>query len=162
MAKRRLAWGTTRFQGILTSNVTQVTDLLSSLIDMDTLTAIRIVGHLVLIPSSVSASALGSTGVDFGIGVISAEALAAPTVPDPNVNGDVPAAGWLYRSRLIHMRENNGPTEAGGFIDSVDFDIRAARKVDRGKLFFATHPEAIDGTILAVRLAGIIRVLCAT
>ena len=112
MAKRRLAWNTQRFGSALTSATTQVTDLLANLVNLDTLTAIRVVGHLVLVPATVSTNVAGLTRVDLGIGVISQEAFDAPTVPDPNVDGDVPQAGWLYRSSLIILRENTGVTES--------------------------------------------------
>jgi len=162
MPPRRMAWNTQRFQSQLTTGVTQVTDLLANLVDLDTLTAIRMVGRLFFGSTSVSATDAGQILLDMGVGVTSLEAFDAPTVPDPNVDADVPTVGWLWRDSLLLQRENTSGSVEFNTEPETQFDIWAARKVDRGKLFLATHVTLIGGSFGATRMVGIIRVLCKT
>jgi len=162
---RPRAWGDNLIDIAMTGETQQSpVDLLSELVTSDTITVIRLVGHLSVVPNSITASTVMTCAVDLGIGVASIEAFnVAGGIPDPNAAGDVPIRNWLWRDRLVAVIENAGGTE-----DSykqwpeVRFDLRAMRKVDRGRLYLTVVPTALVGTYGALRLVGIIRALCLT
>ena len=159
---RPRAWGDTRMSASLANGVGQQFDLLGSLTAADTITSARIIGHYTVAPTGAVAAIAHESLIDIGIGVVSAEAFNAGVVPDPNIDGDVPDRGWLYRDTLYLMFNNLSGTVEDYLYPSLRFDVRAARRVDRGKLFLVVHRTTIAGTDHACRITGLTRVLCLT
>jgi len=160
---RGRAWGDTLFGELITSGNQFVSGLLSEMTPSDTITVVRLVGHLVISPSSLIAVADGTQALDVGIGVSAEEAFNAAVLPDPNVAGDIPARGWLWRDRILM-----GNARVAGLGENVveyghvRFDIRAMRKVDRGILYVSMFNSPIAGTPQSITVVGIIRALCLT
>ncbi len=144
--------------------VVQKVDLLVNLTALDTRTAVRIIGRFVWQPNSISGQVDGSMKVDIGIGVATQEAFTAggASLPNPSIETQQPARGWLYKQHMITTKEHaSGVENELTFIDTLMFDVRAARKVDRGILFLATESNNATGaTSFDGRLTGTIRVLC--
>jgi len=165
MLGRARAWSTTLFGDTISVETQQSPkDLLAELSALDTITAVRLVGHLVLLPSTLTQTDNHITHLDVGIGVASAEAFAVSGgIPDPNVTGDTPARGWLWRYRMVFASHNaDGTEDSYHRWPEVSFDLRAMRKVDRGKLYFTFIATTVTGTLGSMRLSGIIRALCLT
>ena len=160
---RPLAWGDTVFSTLMVSATPiNAVDLLAQLADSDTVTAMRIVGHLYVAPDPVTTQVDGAYQVDVGIGVTSIEAFAANVVPDPNNPSEVPARGWLWVDRMYCSKRIVIDTGMLETVGEVRFDIRSARKVDRGVLYLNAFQSNVSGTANNLRLVGRIRVLCAT
>ena len=53
-------------------------------------------------------------------------------------------------------------TGKGRLSEDVRFDIRSQRKVDNAQLLLITDAVTLQGSAMAVRVNGIIRVLCLT
>jgi len=117
-------------------------------------TLIRTIVRLSLSSSSVS-GAWGIQQAHFAIGITSQEAFAAGVVPDPATALDKPPRGWIYRS--AEGVAQNG--EGTGVIHQVNADIRGARKIENGELFFVLDNVAIDGTTFTMNVVGLIRCL---
>ena len=94
--------------------------------------------------------------VDAAIGVISREAFAANAIPDANVAGDSPTAGWVWRIRCMVLGDTAGaltPTLCRG-------DFRSARKLDdNGNTFMILNNTNLGGSAVNVHVAGIVRCL---
>ena len=166
MARPR-AWGTTFIdEQYNVANTETNFNLLAELTPSDTITAMRILVHVIAVPQNLSDNIDGGTVVDMGIGVASLEAFTAGVLPNVNVAGEVPARGWLWRDRLIAVGNSvtGPPVHDVYFGTEVHADLRAMRKVDRGVLYLSTRSSDIkvSGTYLPLALVGIVRVLCAT
>ncbi len=161
---RPLAWGDTVVNVLLVSAVNMSPlDLLANLTAADTITAMRIVGHLKVIPESLDTNVVFQQAVDLGIGVSSVESFAANVLPDPNSPSESPPRGWLWTDRMVCLYSNSATFGIELYsIPEVRFDIRASRKVDRGNLFLNGASITLGNTAENVRLVGRIRVLCAT
>jgi len=167
MADRARAWGDALINATFPVTQTQVIiDLLATLSPSDTITAVRLVIRLHCVPQNLSDDIDGGTKVDFGIGVAALEAFNANAIPDPDVAADVPARGWLWRSTMIAVGDHvTGPPAHDVYFGSVlENDIRAMRKVDRGKLYLVMRsgPTVISGSYLPTAVIGIVRTLCLT
>ena len=127
-----------------------------------TMTVVRIVGRILATPASANSALESLLDIDMGIQVVSQEAFAAGVLPDPNTQSDYPAAGWLYRNRVGLYHQNTSGTVEGYHYPLLTFDIRAARKVDRGRLVLTINKGVIDGSDQDVNLVGIVRSLALT
>ena len=138
-------------------------DLLSGMTVSDTITVVRLIGFLKVIPQSLTGQIDGVMVVDVGIGVSANEAFVAGVLPDPNIGSDVPSMGWLYRTSLVCVKVHSSGTdfEIADF-GEVRFDTRAGRKVDRGRLYINMIAGVVQDTSFPVRVIGLIRALCLT
>ncbi len=149
------------------STVLIATDLIDQepLIDASPKTAVRLIISLDVQPDSVTSSVAWGQRLDMGIAVVSKPAFdgAVASLPDPRVNIDTPPRGWLWRTSMVVSWENLNALETGPFVWPHDrWDIRAMRKVDRGKLVLITAKTAFRGTETNVNIEGIIRTLVLT
>jgi len=165
MASRPRAWGNTLLKGTVIGGGASLTplNLLGNLVNLDTLTVVRLIGHLWLHPANVDTNEQVQAVLDLGVGVCSQEAFTAGVVPDPSVASDVPQLGWLWRDSVLFQRSNSSSfgEEMGPARTELRFDIRAARKVDRGVLYLAADNTAV-GSNGSVSLSGIVRALFLT
>jgi len=164
-SSRRRAWADQRFPGTaLTAGTLQLTDLLENAPTSDTLTVVRIIGDLTvqyLVSTTVGDSL---SIVDVGIGVVAAASFAvAGAVPDPSIETETPARGWLY----VASQPVSQLLDAAGGVSIVDhrarfqFDLRAMRKIDKGILYIAIMQNniTVGG---AMQMTGRVRSLCLT
>jgi len=163
MARPR-AWGDSLINVDLVSGVQQSINLLLTLTASDTITAVRLVGSLTASPASLIGQIDGIMGIDIGVGVAATEAFGvAGAIPDPNVAGDVPARGWLYRTRMVEIKVHSSSSVFEILhVGTANFDIGASRKVDRGILYMTMSSNPILGTAHTINLAGIVRAFCLT
>ena len=163
---RPRAWADNLIGIVLSGDGVQASpvDLLSELVPADTIMVVRLVGHLYVFPQTLTQTGNYITAVDLGIGVASIEAFnIAGGLLDPNQAGDVPIRNWLWRDRLLIAHENDGGTEDSyKSWPEVRFDIRAMRKVDRGRLYLSAVASLSTGTFSTVQLLGSVRALCLT
>jgi len=160
---RPLAWADTTLEitMIQAVNITPI-NLLLNLAPSDTVTTMRIVGHLYVIPASMSVQTSGQYRCDLGIGVTSVEAFNAGVVPDPQTDSERPARGWMWKDRLYSMKDRLDANNAYAVAGEVRFDVRSGRKVDRGICYLNAFQSQISGVAQNLILVGLIRVLCAT
>ena len=141
MVARRRAWADRRFVGVsLVAGTLQKFDLLLNAPVEDTLTVVRIVGDITvqyLVTTTVGDSL---SIVDVGIGVDSGPSFATVgALPAPQIETEYPSRGWIY----VATQPVTQILDAAGGVSIVDrparfvFDIRAMRKIDKGKLFFS-------------------------
>ena len=161
MPSRARAWGDTLVSTTLTGAQVNL-DLLADLAAADTKTVVRLVGHLTFVPAEEGTAGHTVQVMSMGIQVVAAEAFAASVVPDPNVGGDVPVRGWLWRDRAVEYIETTNNAATPWFFPEVRFDLRAMRKVDRGVLVFTVNKDVPLGVAHDLRMQGIIRALCLT
>ncbi len=163
MPRHRL-WGDRNISVTLVPTVSQQLVLLANLSGGDTKTLVRLIGRLVAQPNDLVAQVDGSMVVDIGIGVVTdqAFAVAGASMPDPTLAAQQPARGWLYKQQMVVTKEHaTGTTNEFTHIDTLQFDLKAARKVDRGTLFVRFEANNLTGASpFDVRLAGVIRALC--
>ncbi len=167
MTDRARAWGDAIIDASFPITQTQVIDdLLETLSPNDTITAVRLVIRLHCVPQNLSDNIDGGTRIDFGIGVAALEAFNANAIPDPDVAGDVPARGWLWRSTMIAVANSvtGPPAHDVYFGTTLEADVRAMRKVDRGKLYLVMRsgPTVVSGSYLPTAVIGLVRTLCLT
>ena len=120
------------------------------------LTVIRTLVRLDLLPATPDA-AFGEQALCMGIGVSSEEAFSAAALPDPNVAGDRPARGWIFRD--VYVVKDHTAEDGSSPIRRVEMDLKSKRKVDSGQLFFAFNNDPIRGTVFDVRVHGLVRML---
>jgi len=159
MPNRGRSWSDTLFNVLLVSGAAQInSDLLANAPVADTLTVVRLVVDLQgYVQTTIST--VGSQSLDVGIGVSSLEAFGVNALPDVNVDDEYPPRGWLYINRKVAIRYAiDSPTVTARH----QVDLRAMRRIDKGKLFVSMSTTAIDGTSQAVRVTGRIRALCLT
>ena len=165
-SNRRRAWADSRFAGVsLVANTPLNTDLLEDDgIDSDTLTVVRIVGDLT-INYLVSTTVGDSLSIaDVGIGVSGSVAFAtAGALPTPNSVTQYPDRGWIY----VASQPVTQILDAAGGVSIIDrparfvFDLRAMRKIDKGRLFMSVVQNniTVGG---AMQLTGRVRSLVLT
>ncbi len=161
---RNRAWADTRMAGLAMVAGTPIRfDLLADAPNVDTLTAVRIVGD-VTVQYTVSVTVTDSLSiVDLGIGVSSNEAFAVSSslgLPKPSVTSAFPPRGWLYVASQPVFEK----AESTGIIHHAarfQFDLRAMRKVDKGTLFL-TMEQANITLGGSMQVTGRVRVLCLT
>ena len=163
MARRR-AWADF-FVGLdLENGVPQSVDLLTQAPDLDTLTVGRMVGRLTAVLDSLTAQVDNRSVIDIGIGVASVEAFgvaASAGLPIADSAASAPPRGWLYRTQLMALKvHSTGTTYEIMIPDTVSFDIRAMRKVDKGRLFLVAEQTLQAGTAATIRLQGLVRTMC--
>ena len=122
--------------------------------DMRGVTVIRTIVSLSMFSETI-AGAYGVQRLDMAIGIASQEAFAAAVLPDPSVQADKPARGWMWRKQLCVSQNGVGTN----ILFSVDADIRGARKVENGEVFFVIDNTATLGTTFTVRVRGLVRLL---
>jgi len=122
--------------------------------DMRGATLIRTLIMLSLSSNTV-AGAWGVQRLDLGIGIASQEAFAAGAVPDPQVSGDKPPRGWVYRAS--HGVAQNGVGTP--VVSSLSADIRGARKIENGELYLVIDNVGVQGTAMGVNVQGLVRCL---
>jgi len=148
------------------SGVRNPINLLTTLTASDTVTAIRIIIRMHVVPQNLSDNIDGGAVVDMAIGVAALEAFTANVVPDPDVAAETPARGWLWKDRLIAVGNSvTGPPAHDVYYGtSLHADVRAMRKVDRGILYLAIaiRDMGVSGSFLPTSVIGSVRVLCAT
>ena len=161
MAKRRLAWADTLLSNTLSTSQLNF-DLLVNAPTVDTITVTRLIGHIVITPATLTIAASYIDRVDVGIQVVSSEAFGAAALPDPDDDADYPARGWLWRDRIITAYANAAGDEKEPFfhVPEVRFDVRAMRKVDKGKLVMTVNKGAAVGSTQDQVFHCMIRALC--
>ena len=163
MVSRNRAWADT---GLVAQSIASageiVTDLLANAPALDTITAVRIIGYLdVAIP--ITSEVQSSESIDVGIGVAAVEAftVAGSSLPNPRTDTEFPPRGWLYRARRISWQFKAANNEQQQMHAVFQWDVRAARKVDKGRLFMTITSTPLVGTAV-VDVTGLVRVLCLT
>ena len=137
-------------------------NLLINLTESDTITVVRVIGEFTVVPIEDPTAGYTVQGIDAGIQVVTAEAFAAGVFSDPDQNADTPARGWVWRTRLTEMTDTTNNVIDTWNYPTQRFDVRAARRVDRGILAFVVDKNAQVGVVHDVRISGILRVLCLT
>ena len=155
---RPRAWADTGVTQLITG--TQFTVDLLPVPESVTVTSMRVIGSFLLVPNDPNAAITGTQAISVGIGVVSAEAFAAGVVPDPSVNGDFPARGWIYRTTRGEHHNNAGGTIEGWSYPEWQFDVGGMRKIDRGKIFLAVDKILLSGSAHNLDMIGLVRVLC--
>jgi len=162
MARPR-AWADLKFNVVIpSSNDMTPLDILVDLgaSRLDTITIVRLVGQMAVVPEIPVTSATSNQIIDVGIGVATEAAFTAGTVPEPDTTTEYPARGWLYVATKSLFRGNLATV--GEMFPAWEFDIRAMRKIDKGRLYLAAGNGLGDGTPVAIRFQGRIRALCLT
>ena len=96
----------------------------------------------------------GVQQLSLGFGVASQDAFLAGALPDPSVEGDEPARGWLYRNQCVAVSALSGI-----YVQKCMGDFRGMRKVDNGELYLKIDSTALLGTAFTTRIDGIVRCL---
>ena len=138
-------------------------DLLGGAPTMDTLTAVRVIVHLNVSPDVLSAID-GVVSFDVGIGVSSSEAFAVgvSALPDPDDATNYPPRGWIWVDRYaVRNTVGAGPIDLNNAAE-IRADIRAMRKIDKGKMFIIMKLSTAAGSGFGVNVVGRVRVLCLT
>ncbi len=161
---RRLAWADRLFSTDILTGAQLILDLLSTAPDLDTITATRLIGRMLFHPNTLTGTPnRGVATMDVGIGVVSEEAFLAGVVPDPLSEAEAPARGWLYRTRMAAVFSNGNAIENENHLwPELMFDVRAMRKVDKGRLVFIVNNSLAVEAGVTVTVTGIVRTLCMT
>ncbi len=142
--------------------------LLNAPVDWQSKTAIRHIARLRVIPTVVANASVSAQLVSIGIGVIARDAFVAASgavtasIPNPSVATDFPINGWIFREQAILVNQQDSGTVEAWEMPEFHYDIRAARKVDRGILFVALVNEDLIAGTTAVKVAGMMRTLVLT
>ena len=158
---RRRAWADALLDEDLGSGQLNI-DLLASAPAVDTITTARLIGRIQVVPVALDATDDAIQIIDMGIQVVTAEAFAAAVVPDPFTQADAPARGWLWRTRMVMLKQNSTGTVEDFIYPLVEFDLGTMRKVDKGKLVLTVDKQSTAGVAFSVTVIGIIRTLCLT
>ena len=164
MAERGRAWADQRFTGnALVAGTDFLSDLLQFAPDVDTLTAVRIIGDFDVHYDVTTTIADSDSFVDVGIGVSSVEAFAAgaAALPDPANSTSFPPRGWLYASTGYVAQLVTSSTGIWNINARFQFDLRAMRKIDKGTLFLRIAQANIN-VGGAMEIVGRVRTLCLT
>ena len=167
MASRRRAWVDTVVSGTIVAGGAQpaLIDLLAAGMPSDTLTVIRMIGNLSVVPQDASLNVQSQQHVFLGVGVSSVEAFAVgnSVLPTPGIVAEQPPRGWLYLSGRLLTYQNSATFGVEDYLyPSFNFDVRASRKIDKGTLFLVQRNVDVFAMAMIVRVVGIIRVLCLT
>jgi len=146
----------------LASSATNKKDLLAGLAATDTKTVTRVLIDLHMIRPVTNSFQNRENVIDVGIGVVSSEAFALETLPDPDVETDYPQMGWVYaNTQVVWQLKDSTDNIALGMNAHFKADIRGQRKVDRGILFMVISNIGVQGSDNVV-LYGRVRALCLT
>ena len=121
-------------------------------------TLIRLIMDFWMFPS-IPGAVSGRQVVTMGIGVVSDDAFAAGSsgLPNPEVDGDYPVGGWLWRHKVPIFDETLATT--GPLVIRIKEDLRAMRKLDRSTVALMMKSVSNEGTSFTVQWMGIIRAL---
>ena len=145
-----VAIGGAQFLSSLMSNVTFAETRLAQMTLIRTIIGLDVA-------RTVHDSGEGSELIGLGIGVVSQEAFAAGTVPDPLTGLDYPTRGWVWRSHYrVFGFAADQPTI---FTRRIDLDLRSQRKLENGEAFFVADAISLEGVSSSIRLVGLIRQL---
>ncbi len=159
--RRRRAWNDVLVNRIITSGSgTAPIDLLVDAPPRDVATVVRLIGDFTVLPDDRNAAIDSVMQIDLGVGVASDEAFVATVVPDPNVQAEYPALGWLYVTTMVMSINNSSGTVESYTFPTIHFDVGANRKVDKGTLYLAVNNTLADGSGISVRFIGRMRSLC--
>ncbi len=155
-ARRATDWIDTVFRSDTASGAQSLFSLMTGVapVNVRRQTLVRTLITMDLFSTTV-AGAWGTQSVDIGIGITSQEAFAAGVVADPNVSGDQPSRGWIYRTRRMVAQNSIGSP----VLFHLNADIRASRKLDDGECYFVLNNTVDLGTAFTVGVGGIIRQL---
>jgi len=106
---------------------------------------------------SVHDAGEGSQNLDVGVAVTNQESFLDGSVPDPDVQTDMPSRGWVYRCR--HRLHGFAADQPAVDVRAVYRDIRASRKIENGVVYLHLRNNAADGVAATVRTTGITRCL---
>ncbi len=155
---RRTFWNDQVLNIDVASGNSNVISLLSGLGDTTEFTLIRTIISVDVVPEDlVEANTGGIQRWAAGIGVTSEEAfsIGISAISNPQTATEHPARGWVWRSAGAVLK-----IQGVGFpYPMVREDIRSKRKIDRGDLFLAFSNEALEGTVFAIKLCGMVRCL---
>ena len=156
--RRITAWDDEIHEFSLTNSSQTAINLMTNVADPEKrgCTLVRLIIDVVLFPATPG-NASGRQIVSLGIGVVSDDAFAAGTLPDPEEESDYPVGGWVYRARKSVFDE----TLATGLVRPVliEKDLRAMRKLDRSTLALIVHNGAVEGTAFTIGMSGLTRSL---
>ncbi len=164
MVKRSLAWADVIQNALGVSATGSIkTDLLANVSNpVDTLTAARSVGDIMVYYDPTSAVVDSAQHIDIGIGVVSLEAFTAglASMPDPS-KAEYPPRGWLYTASGVTWQTT---TAEGVMMHPLRFqwDIRAMRKIDKGVPFMLLVSSIAKGAGVTTLVSGRVRTLCMT
>jgi len=153
---RKAFWQDTIIDEATPSTAQDITSLMGPMTQQDRrdITLVRTIISLDLVPPTAVSD--GFMIHAMGIGVVSQEAFAATVVPDPNVQEDRPARGWVWRDQRTVV----GAASMASYSPThVMADIRGSRKLDDGELVLIMNANTIDGTAFIVKTSGLIRVV---
>jgi len=156
MAARPTDWLDTRLGMTVASGAQSSQSLMGAVSNIEArrYTLIRSLLRLELLSLS-TAVAYGVQIVDIGVGIISVEAFTAGVFPDPNVDNDKPAKGWIYRTQVAVSQNGIGTV----IPISLTADVRGARKIERGELFIVANSASVVGTTFTIGINGLFRAL---
>ena len=109
------------------------------------------------IANTVHDSGEGSQSVSLGVGITSQEAFAAGTLPDPEVSGDFPRLGWIWRAR--YRIWGFAADQPAVFTRRVDLDLRSQRKLENGEAYLIVSNVANEGSTALIEVTGMLRQL---
>ncbi len=155
MANRRRQWQDFLVGAVIGVGSQSTKVLLRGDID-DTkgMTLVRMVIDLASSPDPTSA-VVGSTKLHMGIGVFAAEAIAASSYADPNVETDQPMTGWLWRRSVIVTDDPSGPPAPWMGHE----DIRSQRRVMYGSPVLILNADTGRGSSPSLHVSGLVRCL---
>jgi len=157
MTQRQLMW----MDQVLDADVGNGGTLTAKLFDpssqtrgLEHSTVTRLIIGTNIFPATLTETS-GAQRLAIGIGVASIESidLGATALPDPSVNDQFPAGGWLYRAGYVVVA---GTSESS---QRLDVDLGAARKLQNGGVFLFLRNTAQVATAFTVTMAGQIRIL---
>jgi len=157
MPVRLTDWVDTRLGMTIVSGSFQTQTLMGAVSNIESrrYTSTRTLVSLDMFSNTVG-GAYGVQVADIAIGVISVEAFTAnAAIPDPNVDNDKPAGGWLYRAQMHPFQNSAGAP----VVTTLKADVRAGRKVDRGVMFIVITSASSVGTPFTLLARGLIRTL---
>ncbi len=158
--RRRRTWADRTLDILITSGGQTIPiDMLVDLPDTDVKTVTRVIGKLTITYADPDAAVTSIQRIDAGIGVAAREAFTAGIVPDPAVQADYPALGWIWVGTMTAMKVNQSGTTEAFHVPEERFNVGAQRKVDKGVLYFVADSTLITATGASVRVTGRLRTL---
>ena len=112
--------------------------------------------ELTLEPSPLF-GAVGQQAVDFGIGVVEQDALAAGALPDLNFPDDSPIRGWVFRKRI--MLQDHTTVGVVPSMHRFELDLKSKRLIGDSELVLIIDNNSARGTAFSVETEGLIRCL---
>ena len=120
--------------------------------DSKGLTLVRLIIRLDVVADAIVEASTDIMSVSLGIGLVSGTLGVAASNMDVGSQNDVPASGWLWRTRLLLGEQWQS-------MYRIEADIRAQRKLLYGEPRLFLSASLNSGTAFAVETAGIVRAL---